>query len=666
MARGLDRTSRFGSRPRRAFHRVEVTGRDRCHFFKRPIMPNRDPLPLFRSDPNGTEVNAQGQIGANRNHPANREKTIQLSSSEWVKDESGFAFSSPRDSKTMPSSTDSATSQHRDGSRSLQCSKMTQTRLRESFAQTEPCSLDHRDLSAGGCDAQECQEQMGLADLSFGQGLPVTNPLELSTAEDLLRNHISLASATDFVARQNLLENREKIKWQARMHRNRRTKEARTEHLARLLDELFLASEDLLQYKLQGLSQDQQTKDQANFSAMVRYHQRHISALERKAIMKTSRLRFGSVPFQTLPKYQFDIKGNVEDRLGSRRLAHNSNGVQTARDTNNIFNHEETDQGLDTTLKTLENIQEHLEQDLNRRYSSILKNENCAKNELISSQNNKRPSSSPVYLKRSERYNHLLDSAYSEIQSAKLDHQRQNNPNISHRQVLNQGERIFIMEMLRRKHLSMVAKSSARFKHQIGNQQRRSLLPSNTKSSIGGGSNGVLVPSRLVPSDNPIPSTCTFVLSDGTSQQDGEQLGSGGRSMFGFDSHSLHSRPIQTNKIKLREPKCGGSNRNEPNGDNDIGDGNARKLLSTQHEGSLSKFVRHHVKENIGLSTSDSESSSMELVSFAPKTFQEDISAVSRVPKKALNSQLEDLITIVLSKTISELDLEHSTNFDKE
>ena len=230
---------------------MEVTGRDRVRFFKRPVLPNVTPLPYIRYSKELTQsvddIRKRDLLKAQTNRDVPIKSTVSF----------------------------------------------TQTDFRDSEVQTDPCTLDYvydyKDV---------LPEVSALETLTYeNHGLPVSDANDLAVVESLKlqkARHDRLPTVGDpmrSLAQRRLIESQNQVEVALRSKSSGRRRLARNQQMRDAVTEFAETSAMLLQERLDRLWRHKQQEKEVRMNRIRKIHEKEIKALERKCQIKNNRLR---------------------------------------------------------------------------------------------------------------------------------------------------------------------------------------------------------------------------------------------------------------------------------------------------------------------------------------------------------------------------------------
>lgn len=281
----------------------------------------------------------------------------------------------------------------------------TQTAFRDSEAQTDPCTLDRpREtvLGIGEAKLKERPEILALEALEYERGLPVRDEEDLDVVRGLLEQDKLLRRRLDRsrhrgkaqlrASLRRTLENKCKIDWSLREHFSNRAKTRRHESIRSAVDAFSLASEQMVEEKLRRLSRKQEIDVRQKTSKMDNAHRKELRALELKHQAASSKL---TGPKASLAK----LKAAFERQQSGQAAA-----AVPAED-----NLSRNPREFEKKMQELAALDRKMTRELDKKIVGC----KTAAGAIGSG------GGGGDFLPRNERYDHLLDTVYEEIQCAK-------------------------------------------------------------------------------------------------------------------------------------------------------------------------------------------------------------------------------------------------------
>lgn len=365
---------------------MDVTGlnhrmsRDRIKFFKRPVMPSTAPTPSVRYSKELT----QSETDVKRRDFLRGQQHAADATSERMVGADGYG------------------SQHHKAPPHPRVS-FTQTDYRESEAQTDPCTLDfvydYKDV---------LPEVSALETMRYGRGLPVRSQEDFEVVEGLkavkaAKEHLpTVGDHRRSLAQQRIIENESNIERALRSRSSGRRRVARNQQMRNAVQEFAETSAMLLQERLDRLWRHKQQEKEVRMLRIRRIHEKEIRALERKCQIKNERLRndLCGGRFKLLEKAAKSHSAPVHSHPPRPSRSGRGRGGSSGRP-------------LDDNFLEEYNSLRGLERETSKNIAGIV-DKFCRP-----SQDTK--TMSDGYVPRSQRYNHLLDSAYDDIRKTCRD-----------------------------------------------------------------------------------------------------------------------------------------------------------------------------------------------------------------------------------------------------
>lgn len=368
--------------PRKSLHtlNLEVTGRDRAQFFKRPVLPNVAPLPCV--------------------HYA-----IEIAqTTKEVEQTRKIATTKPPQVLDPPN---------------IIVSTTTQTEFRDSEAQTEPCSLASAkkllDTSALGA----------LEPLKIGHGLPVTSPLEIEVARGLyeqqqkmkeildptdvsehkksqsrppVTTHTLLNDLKRSASLRKVLENRYKSEFRLQQSYSTKARAMRLESMRNALESFTVESDLISKQRLDWLCYLQEKRRQEEAYKMEAMFRKERLALEHKNRVKQERL---------FKKKEVSLMQFLEVSKPPKRKKKGQVTFDSTLHTDQDENRQENEGYRDfkTKMAELSSLEQKLSDDLERY--------------LVSELPKKEEDGVGEYVPRRKQYAKLLDKVYDDIKAKK-------------------------------------------------------------------------------------------------------------------------------------------------------------------------------------------------------------------------------------------------------
>lgn len=388
---------------------LQVTGKDRALFFKRPVLQLSYVMPLPHIRYAREMSLSVDDVKRNDERNRKRERHLQLQRQRSAASE-------------VRQQAQAAEQQYL---RQPRVTFGTQTDFRESEAQTLPCSLNSNGKIIKG-------ELGALSMLRYGRGLPVETSEDLEVVDKLRHQHEKeekLPPKGDPrrpILQRKLVESKYQIELGLRERASAKTKNWKAEQMRSAVDEWADVSAQHLESRLDRLWKHKQKEKDDRMRKIRRIHEKELKALERKCAIANDRL-YGRPSDRSRREFRDTLETSMHENAEMFEPPHqhfsktsdvggrmnDSRPFTSSASIRRPHHHQQSDE--EEFLNTYNGLK-HLERETSRKMSSVAGN---IKGRSKSVDDVRQRPYKDCYVPRNQRFTHLLDTAYDDILAKK-------------------------------------------------------------------------------------------------------------------------------------------------------------------------------------------------------------------------------------------------------